>query len=136
MQKASNSNETEHRNIVSEYFKLVAARKFEESLKFFSPNCKTHNPYIKGNMKTLADAQKAASKDMPNTQNASFLVKNLLTEGETVAAFTELLFKKANPGEGGLRQVHVFRFEGDKIVEYWDVTQMVTNDLPNAAGAF
>jgi len=87
-------------------------------------------------MKTLADAQKAASKDMPDIQNASFSVKNLLTEEDTVAAFTELLFNKANPGEGGLRQVHVFRFEGDKIVEYWDVTQIVTKDLPNAAGAF
>jgi len=35
-----------------------------------------------------------------------------------------------------LRQVHLFRFEGDKIVEYWDITQQVLLDMPNASGAF
>jgi predicted SnoaL-like aldol condensation-catalyzing enzyme len=28
------------------------------------------------------------------------------------------------------------RFEDDKIVEYWDITQQVLPDMPNAAGAF
>ena len=54
-----------------------------------------------------------------------------------VAAHTELLSSKSNPGEGGLRQVHLFRFgPDDKIVEYWDVTQMVRPDMPNPANAF
>jgi predicted SnoaL-like aldol condensation-catalyzing enzyme len=53
-----------------------------------------------------------------------------------VAAHTEMLVNKSKPGEGGLRQVHLFRFEGDKIAEYWDVTQMIFASMPNAAGAF
>jgi len=127
--------ETEYKKIVSEYLKLVAAGKFEEGLRFFASNCKTHNPFIKGNMKAIIDAQIAASKRMP-TQNMEFSVKNVLGDGDTIAAQTELLFNKSNPGEGGLRQVHIFRFEADKIVEYWDITQMVTKDMPNAEGAF
>jgi len=41
-----------------------------------------------------------------------------------------------NPNNGGLRQVHLFRFSDDKIVEYWDITQQVLENAPNAAGAF
>jgi predicted SnoaL-like aldol condensation-catalyzing enzyme len=124
-----------HENIISEYLKLVEAGKFEESLHFFTPNCITHNPYVKGNMKAIANAQKSAGKGMP-TQDVEFSVIHLLSGGDIVAAHTELLFNKSKPSEGGLRQVHLFRFEGDKIVEYWDITQMIMKDNPNAAGAF
>jgi hypothetical protein len=32
-----------HREIVEQYFKLVAAQKFEEGLPLFTPDCVTHN---------------------------------------------------------------------------------------------
>jgi predicted SnoaL-like aldol condensation-catalyzing enzyme len=121
--------------IVAEYFKLVAAGKFKEGLRFFSPDCKTHNPFIKGNMETIADAQMSANLGMPN-QDVEFSVKHVLSDGDIVAAHTELLFNKSNPNEGGLRQVHLFQFKGNKIIEYWDITQTVTKDMSNAAGAF
>ncbi len=121
--------------IVAEYFKLVATGKFMEGLRLFAADCKTHNPFIKGNMETLADAQMSANSGMSN-QNVEFSVKRILSYGDTVAAHTELLFNKSNPNEGGLRQVHLFQFKGDKIIEYWDITQNVTKDMPNAAGAF
>jgi predicted SnoaL-like aldol condensation-catalyzing enzyme len=114
---------------------LVAAGRFKEGLRFFASDCKTHNPFIKGNMETIADAQMSASKGMP-TQDVEFSVKHVLSDGDIVAAHTELLFNKSKPSEGGLRQVHLFRFEGDSIVEYWDITQTITKDMPNAAGAF
>ncbi len=63
-------------------------------------------------------------------------VKHVLVDGDFVAAHTELLNSKSKPSEGGLRQVHLFRFEDDKIVEYWDITQQVLPTMPNAAGAF
>jgi predicted SnoaL-like aldol condensation-catalyzing enzyme len=87
-------------------------------------------------MKSIIDAQISASKNMPATSTIEFSVKHLLVDGDTIAAHTELLFNKSNPTEGGLRQVHLFRFEDNKIVEYWDITQMITKDMPNAAGAF
>jgi len=61
----------------------------------------------------------AAAKDL-DTQNeeGEFTVKHVLADGDLVAAHTELLSSKSKPFKGGLRQVHLFRFEGDKIVEY------------------
>jgi hypothetical protein len=55
--------EIEHRNIVMEYFKLIVAGKFKEGLRFFSPDCKTHNPLVAGSVDVLTDAMVAASKE-------------------------------------------------------------------------
>ena len=120
-----------------EYFKLIGSGKYKEGLRFFSPDCKTHNPYIPGSVETLTDAMIAASKDI-NEQSIepAFTVRHVLEDGDMVAVHTELLNNKSNPGDGGLRQVHLFLFEGNKIIEYWDITQQILPDMPNAKGAF
>ena len=129
--------EIDQKKIVLEYFKLIGLGKFREGLSFFRDDCKTHNPFISGSKENLTDAMVMAAKDL-NTQNeeGEFTVKHVLADGDLVAAHTELLNSKSKPNKGGLRQVHLFRFEGDKIVEYWDITQQVLLDMPNASGAF
>jgi predicted SnoaL-like aldol condensation-catalyzing enzyme len=88
-------------------------------------------------MDVLFDAMAAVQQSAPEYPDPGFVVKRVLADGDTVAAHTELLSSKSRPGEGGLRQVHLFRFgDDDKIVEYWDITQTVTSDLANAANAF
>ena len=129
--------EAERKNIVLEYFKLVVAGKFKEGLRFFAPDCKTHNPYVAGNMDVLTDAMIAANKDgAAKYPEAEFTVKHVLADGDLVAAHTQLLSNKSKPNEGGLRQIHLFRCKSNKIVEYWDVTQQVTPNMRNAGGAF
>jgi predicted SnoaL-like aldol condensation-catalyzing enzyme len=129
--------EADRKNIVIEYFKLVGSGKFKEGLRFFAPDCKTHNPYISGGMDALTDAMMTANKGMTEQlSEPEFAVKHVLVDGDLVAVHTQLLNSKSKPSEGGLRQVHLFRFEGDKIVEYWDITQQVLASMPNASGAF
>lgn len=125
------------RNIAVEFFQLVGSGKFKEGLKFFTPGCKTHNPYISGSMDALTDGMIAANNDM-NVQRSEtdFIVKHVLVDGDLVAVHTQLLRSKSNPGKGGLRQVHLFRFEGYIIAEYWDITQQIVESMPNAGGAF
>jgi predicted SnoaL-like aldol condensation-catalyzing enzyme len=129
--------ESIHKEIVTEYFKLVSSGKFKDGLRFFAPDCKTHNPFVSGSIDTLTDAMISASKDL-GSQNPDpeFAVKHVIADGDLVAVHTELLNSKSDSGQGGLRQVHLFRFIGDKIVEYWDITQQVLPDMPNASGAF
>jgi predicted SnoaL-like aldol condensation-catalyzing enzyme len=129
--------EVECKNIAVEYFKLIRAGKYKEGLRFFARDCKTHNPFISGSIESLTDAMIAASKDIGTQKTEpAFDVKHVLADGDLVAVHTELLNSKSKPSEGGLRQVHLFRFEGDKIAEYWDITQQVTPNMPNASGAF
>ena len=142
MTQATKSNteiqeENDHKEIVLEYFELVSSGKFKDGLRFFTPDCKTHNPFVSGSMDTLTDAMISAGKDI-GSQNPDpgFTVKHILADGNLVAVHTELLNSKSQPNQGGLRQVHLFRFMGDKIVEYWDITQQILPDMPNASGAF
>jgi predicted SnoaL-like aldol condensation-catalyzing enzyme len=129
--------ETERKNIATEFLNLAGLGKFKEGLRFFGPDCKTHNPFIAGSMETLTDAMIAANKEGTSKYpEAEFAIKHVLADGELVAVHTQLLSSKSKPSEGGLRQVHLFRFEGDKIVEYWDITQQVLPNMPNASGAF
>ncbi len=129
--------EKERKKIVEEYFRLVSAGKFKDGLRFFATDCRTHNPFVAGKMDVLIDAMIAANKDYgPKYPEAKFTLKYVLADGDLVAAYTELIASPSKPGEGGLRQMHLFRFNGDKIVEYWDVTQQIMSNMPNAAGAF
>ena len=129
--------EIDQKKIALEYFKLVSMGKFKEGLRFFASDCKTHNPFVSGSIEDLTEAMIEASKDLGDqTTEPDFTVKNVLADGELVAVHTELLNAKSKPSEGGLRQVHLFRFEGDKIVEYWDITQQILSDMPNASEAF
>ena len=122
------------------FLSFIASGKPKDGLKFFAPDCKTHNPYTAGGMDELTDAmievQKQGSGGIVKGSTANFklVVKHVIADGDLVAVHTQLA--SPNPSAGGLRQVHLFRFSDDKIVEYWDITQFVPEGAPNAAGAF
>ena len=137
----SKDDENEARKSVAvEFLRLVSLGKPKDGLRFFSPECKTHNPYVLGGMEALTDAmiavQKQGSQGILKGSKADFkfIIKQVLADGDLVAVHTQISSSK--PSEGGLRQIHLFRFSGDKIVEYWDVSQMIPENAPNAAGAF
>jgi predicted SnoaL-like aldol condensation-catalyzing enzyme len=123
--------------MVVDFLNLGLSGKFKDGLRFFSSDCKTHNPYIAGDMDTLVETMDTAySQGRSQFPDAEFKVKHVIAEGDFVAVHTELLNNRPNPSEGGLIQVHLFRFYGDKIIEYWDITQQVLPTMPNAGGAF
>ena len=129
-----------HKDIALEFLNLIGVGRPQEGLRFFTPDCKTHNPYVVGGMDALIDAmiavQKKGAEGIIQGSKADFklIVRNVLADGDLVAVHTQLSSSDAN--QGGLRQVHLFRFSGDKIVEYWDITQQVLENAPNAARAF
>jgi predicted SnoaL-like aldol condensation-catalyzing enzyme len=135
----NDANKT-HKKIAVEFLSLISAKKAEEGLRFFAPDCKTHNPYIVGGMNELINAmitvQKQGSEGIIKGSKVDFklAIKQVLADDNLVAVHTTLASSKLS--EGGLRQVHLFRFKGDKIVEYWDITQDIHENMPNAVEAF
>jgi predicted SnoaL-like aldol condensation-catalyzing enzyme len=124
------------KRIVSDFFGLVTQGRQMEGLGYFSADCVQHNPYTEGGMKELFASMAAAQRGAPKYADPSFEVKSIVADGDMVAAYTVMLASKSKPQEGGLRQVHLFRFgKGDRIVEYWDITQVLQPGMPNAAGA-
>ncbi len=135
----SNANKIRKDNAVK-FLNLIGAGRPKDGLRFFASDCKTHNPYVPGGMDALTDAMITVQKQGPegivkgSAANFSLTVRNVLAEGDLVAVHTQL--SGSDPRDGGLRQVHLFRFSGDKIVEYWDITQQIPENAANAEGAF
>lgn len=60
-------------------------------------------------------------------------VVHSLEDGDLVAVHSHL---QQRPGDPGVAVVHLFRFEGDRIAELWDIVQPVPAESVNTAGMF
>jgi predicted SnoaL-like aldol condensation-catalyzing enzyme len=89
-----------------------------------------HNPYFKAGMSTLLHAIVAASQAMPES---TFDAKHVVSEGDYVVIHSHVRHK---PNDTGIAVVHILRFEGDRIAEFWDIGQQIPADNPNADGMF
>lgn len=89
-----------------------------------------HNPYFRAGMPALLDAIMAAAA--ASTEH-DIDVKHVLADGEYVAVHSHVHQAR---GDAGVAVVHLFRFEGDRIAEFWDIGQPIPADNPNMDGMF
>lgn len=71
-------------------------------------------------------------EDAHKTEPNRFIdIKNCYQDGDTVITHSHV-------GKTAMEitVVHIFRFEHDKIVELWDLGQVIDKDSPNENGAF
>lgn len=89
-----------------------------------------HNPWFAADRESLLVAMEQSAASEPNK---AFIVKQVIAAGDRVAVFSHLQREQA-----GLEYavVHLFRFEGERIAEMWDVVQEVPRESPNALGMF
>jgi len=99
--------------------------------KFAAPNLIHHNQYFKGDRASLISAMEGAAKSCPNK---SVQIKHIYEDGST--GITHSLVTRQNPAEPSIAVVHIFRFENDRVVELWDVGQLISPDSPNEYGMF
>lgn len=137
---AENDEHRQRKEAVVKFLSLIAAGRPKDGLIFFARDCITHNPYTVGGMDALTDAMIAVQKQgsggivKGSTADFKLSIRQVIAEGDLVAVHTTL--SSGNASAGGLRQVHLFRFKGNKIVEYWDITQFIPQGATNATGAF
>lgn len=98
--------------------------------QFVGPGFKHHNPYFEGTAEALAAAMEENARQNPEK---AIEVKRVIAEGAFVVVHGLVRHK---PGDVGVALVHIFRFEGGKIVELWDVGQPVPEESPNQFGMF
>lgn len=126
------------KEIVTDFFRLIGEGRPKDGLKYFAADCVQHNPYVHGGMDALLDSMAAVQREQQSDfAEPNISLKHVVEQGEMAVVHTQILFSKADPGKGGLRQAHIFRFgAGDKVVEYWDITQVIQPDMPHAANAW
>jgi predicted SnoaL-like aldol condensation-catalyzing enzyme len=128
--KNSLEKEKKEKKVAREFFKFIMDGRPTDARYLFTRDCRHHNPYLRDGidalLESIANVQKGESSDMPT--DASFQIKYVIADGNVVAVYTTLESKSDK--SKGMRQVHLFRFRGDRVSEYWDVTQMVPEKAP------
>jgi predicted SnoaL-like aldol condensation-catalyzing enzyme len=97
---------------------------------YASDGLRHHNPFFHGDAESLALAMDESARQFPHK---TLTVLAAIEEGDLVATHSRVLFE---PGGMDVSVMHLFRFEGDRIVELWDVGRPVPEDSPNENGAF
>jgi predicted SnoaL-like aldol condensation-catalyzing enzyme len=128
----NNEDEIQTRKrVATEFLQLVTVGRIQEAYdNFVDMNGKHHNVFFRAGFPALQRAMMDNDIQFPGKH---FSVKNVIAEGHLIAVHSHLVL---NQREKGMVVVHLFRFEGDKIVEMWDCGQSIPADSPNQDGAF
>jgi predicted SnoaL-like aldol condensation-catalyzing enzyme len=112
------------------FLKNAATGNLDEAYSLISPNFRHHNPHFKGDADSLKAGMADAHTQFPNT---TLEIQRAIAEGELVAVHSRV---QHAPDKPAIAVVHIFRFEGEKIAELWDIGMEVPQDSPNKNGAF
>lgn len=91
---------------------------------------KHHNPYFAGTADALMTGMEENARQNPQKR---LDVLHTVEEGDLVAVHSRV---QHHPDDRGAALVHLFRFEGDRIAELWDVGQAVPAETVNRNGMF
>jgi len=115
-----------HKEMALSFLRLAASGKVREAYqKYVAPGFRHHNPYFRGDAESLMSGMEENAAKNPNKV---LEVQRAIEEGDLVAVHSRVRMK---PGEPGLALVHIFKLQGDRIVELWDVGQPVPENSPN-----
>jgi predicted SnoaL-like aldol condensation-catalyzing enzyme len=113
------------------FLRLVIANRIREAYeRFVAPNFRHHNPWFRGDAASLMAGMEENGEQSPDK---IFEIKQAIQEGDRVAVHSHLRMKA---GDSGMAVVHIFRFEGDRIAEFWDLGMQIPEDPVNENGMF
>jgi predicted SnoaL-like aldol condensation-catalyzing enzyme len=113
------------------FLRLVVAGRIREAYAaYVRPDMRHHNMAFPGDAASL---EKAMEENHVKYPHKVFDVKRTIEDGNLVAVHSHVRLRKNEPG---FAAVHIFRFEGDRIAELWDIGQPVPADSPNGNGMF
>jgi predicted SnoaL-like aldol condensation-catalyzing enzyme len=114
-----------------DFLQRVVAGEIEEAYeKYVDMAGKHHNCFTPAGFPALIKGMKEADKMFPDKQ---WTVKHVLEDGDLVAVHSYMVLV---PGKTELATLHLVRFEGNKIVEFWDMAQPIPEPQVNQDGMF
>jgi len=116
--------------VATSFLKLAASGKVDEAYANVSASFRHHNPYFRGDAKSLKAGMAEAHTKFPDT---TLDLQHIFEEGDLVAVHSRVRHSAGTPE---IAVVHIFRFEGDRIAELWDIGQEAPKDSPNENGMF
>ena len=130
MQEAS-KRASNRKEVAVSFLKLAASGNLDEAYgNYISPNFCHHNPYFPGDAESLKAGMAQAHEKFPDT---TLEVQHVLEEGDLVAVHSRVQHAPDTPD---IAVVHIFRFEGERVEELWDIGIEAPKDSPNQNGLF
>jgi len=122
---------TAQKEAAMDFLRLVASGKVREAYRrYVGSEFRHHNAFFPGDAESLMAAMEENAAMNPDKV---LEVQRALQDGDLVAVHSHV---RQHPGDRGAAVVHIFRFQGDRIAELWDVGQAVPESSPNELGMF
>ena len=121
---------TTARKAVAEQFLQLVCTDVERAYALATAGFRHHNVYFKGSASALKEGMAENLRQFPQKK---LEVKRSVEEGDYVVVLSHVRLESNTPGYA---LMHMFRFEGDRIAELWDVAQEIPAVSPNENGPF
>jgi predicted SnoaL-like aldol condensation-catalyzing enzyme len=113
------------------FLQMIGAGRIREAFeKYTLPGFRHHNAYFKGDAESLMKGMEDNARENPGKR---LDILRALEDGDLVAVHSRIVH---GPDDRGFGLVHIFRFEGDRVVEAWDLAQPVPAEAINEHGMF
>jgi predicted SnoaL-like aldol condensation-catalyzing enzyme len=127
---ADDVREANKRTVLAFYDSALNRLNVDEAAGYFGPRFIQHNPRSRDGIEGFRSLFQDLKKQFPGVRAD---VKRVFADGDFVLLHVHV---KLQPEELGLAIVEIFRLEGGKIVEHWDVRQPVPEASANPNGMF
>jgi predicted SnoaL-like aldol condensation-catalyzing enzyme len=112
------------------YNAALNEKDFEKARQYLGDKYIQHNPNAADGPEGLKAFIEFLRQKFPNNNSE---IKRIFAEGDYVIVHVHAV---REPGTRGFAIIDIFRLEGDKVVEHWDVVQAVPEKAMNDNGMF
>jgi predicted SnoaL-like aldol condensation-catalyzing enzyme len=120
-----------NKKIVTELYNAALNEKdFEKARRYLGDKYIQHNPTAADGPEGLKAFIAFLREKFPNNKSE---IKRIFAEGDYVIVHVHAV---REPGTRGNAIIDIFRLEGDKVVEHWDVVQPIPEKAANDNGMF
>ena len=131
MDKTVNATEERHKEIATAFYEAALNRHdFAEARQYMGETYTQHNPNASDSPEGFAAFLDFLKENHPQSCG---IIKRIWADGDYVIMH---ILERRHPDDRGDAVVDIFRFENEKIVEHWDVTQSIPEKLAHDNGMF
>lgn len=121
------ASQADNKTIVTTFYNLALNehKPAAAAEKYLSEKYVQHNPFVSDGKKPFVDYFVNYQKDHPDSRSE---IKRAVAEGNLVVLHTHSTSSKSDLGYANM---HIFKVEKGKIVEHWEVSQLVQQKSAN-----
>lgn len=118
------------KDIAKAFLQGVVTDKVREVYDLYTlPDFKHHNGFYSGDRESLLEGMLYNNTVFPNKK---LIIKLVVAELPYITLLSQVQITE----DKEVAVVHMYRFEGEKIAEMWDISQEVPENSPNENGMF